>query len=75
MKQSPEQAYAIGYKRGLEEGKTPEHLTEGGLVHYLTRNSNGQWWVSSRKGDVPYSGYPLDYFLEQYLQEEGETDD
>lgn len=48
------------------QAQVPEHLTVDGKTHYLVRGrgmAHGKWWVSTRRGDVPYSGMPLDMFL------------
>lgn len=36
-----------------------------GLVSTLSRNPGGEWWVTTRKDGVPYSGMPLDMFLKE----------
>ena len=49
----------------LEAPEVPEHLTQDGFVHYLTKSPNlGVWWVSTRKDGQPWASQPLSIFLE-----------
>lgn len=38
-------------------------MREHVFVHTMDRNPDGAWWVTTRRDGEPWSGMPLDYFL------------
>lgn len=43
----------------------PDHVVRDGEVHFLTREADGSWYVTTRKNGRAFSGMPLDRFLQR----------
>ena len=54
------------HEAGLRAVAEPaDHLKQDGFVHYLTKNSSGEWWVSTRKDGEPWASCSLKFFLQE----------
>lgn len=43
-------------------------MSEEVFEHTLSLNSNGEWWVTTRRNGQPYSGMTLDMFFKDWQE-------